>query len=177
MAWETKSSKVVYENPWIEVSHREVTNPAGNPSIYGIVHFKNRAVGVVPLTDNGDVYLVGQSRYAIDQYSWEIPEGGCPEGETVVDAAYRELMEETGLHAAKLEPLFNMHLSNSVTDEKAYLFIATGLNQGEQQLEESEDITVKRLALTEALTMIEQGKITDAITIAALQAVARRLNV
>ncbi|MFM2479855.1 NUDIX domain-containing protein [Celerinatantimonas sp. YJH-8] len=173
MGWETKSSEVVYENPWIRVEDRQVINPAGHPATYGMIHFKNTAVGVVPLTDDGDVYLVGQSRYAIDQYSWELPEGGCPQGELPLDAAHRELAEETGLRADHMQPLLQMHLSNSVTDELAHIFIATGLHQGEQQLEETEDITVRRLVLDDALAMIQRGEITDAITIAALLAVVR----
>ncbi|MFM2476803.1 NUDIX domain-containing protein [Celerinatantimonas sp. MCCC 1A17872] len=175
MPWQTKSKKVVFENPWLRVEDHSVINPAGNPAQYGIVHFKNRAVGVVALTDDQQIYLVGQSRYALNCYSWEIPEGGCPENEAVEDAAKRELREETGLIANSIEPLFKMHLSNSVTDETAYLFLATQLQAGEQELEESEDISVKKLALSEAIAMVERGEITDAITIAALYAIERRL--
>ncbi|CAG9296617.1 NUDIX domain-containing protein [Celerinatantimonas diazotrophica] len=174
MSWQTKSKEVVFENPWLRVEDHAVINPAGNPAQYGIVHFKNRAVGVVALTDDLQIYLVGQSRYALDCYSWEIPEGGCPEHEAVEDAAKRELREETGLMAKHIEPLFKMHLSNSVSDETAYLFLATELTLGEQQLEESEDISVKKLPLKDAIAMIECGEITDAITIAALFAIERR---
>lgn len=176
MKWRTNSSELVFENPWLRVEDRRVINPAGNPAEYGVVHFKNRAVGVVALTEDLHIYLVGQSRYAIDQYSWEIPEGGCPHFESVEDAALRELQEETGLYAKQIEPLGHLYLSNSVTDEQAFLFVATGLSQGEQALEESEDITVKKIPLEQALSMVEQGEITDAITVAALLKIERRLN-
>ncbi|MFM2484151.1 NUDIX domain-containing protein [Celerinatantimonas yamalensis] len=175
MAWQTKSSQVVFENSWLRVEDRDVINPAGHPTRYGVVHFKNRAVGVVAMTDDRQVYLVGQSRYPLASYSWEIPEGGCPNGEALEVAALRELSEETGLKAAHLQPLLTLHLSNSVTDEQAHLYLATGLTQGEQHLEESEDITVRCVAFSEALAMIDQGLITDAITVAALLAVDRQL--
>lgn len=175
MPWQTKSQEVVFENPWLRVEDHAVINPAGNPAQYGIVHFKNRAVGIVALTDDLQIYLVGQSRYALKCYSWEIPEGGCPDNEEVEDAAKRELREETGLITQHIEPLLKMHLSNSVSDETAYLFLATELSIGEQELEESEDISVKKLPLKEAISMIERGEITDAITIAALFAIERRL--
>lgn len=173
MGWQTSSSRVVYENPWIRVDDRDVINPAGNPTKYGVIHFKNKAIGVVALDHQYNIYLVGQSRYALGQYSWEIPEGGCPEDEPLLDAAQRELAEETGLRAEKWQSLFMMHLSNSVSDEQAYIYLATELSQGEQALEESEDISVRKVSLEEALQMIDQGEITDAITIAALLKVER----
>ncbi|CAG9001186.1 MAG: Methanol dehydrogenase activator [Candidatus Celerinatantimonas neptuna] len=175
MGWQTNSSRVVYENPWIRVEDRDVINPAGNPAKYGVIHFKNKAIGVIALDHQRNIYLVGQSRYALDQYSWEIPEGGCPEGELLLDAAKRELAEETGLRAQTWQALFTMHLSNSVSDEQAHIYLATELSQGIQNLEESEDISVKKISLDKALQMIDQGEITDAITIAALLKIERLL--
>ncbi|MEY4589563.1 MAG: hypothetical protein RL497_1639 [Pseudomonadota bacterium] len=166
--WTCHSRSVVYENPWIHVSHETVTTPAGTPGIYGVVHFKGRAVGVVPVDDEHFTYLVGQTRYTLNAYSWEIPEGGAHAGETLEACALRELEEEVGLRAAHLTPLGTLHLSNSVTDEAAHYFLATGLSPGEQKLDATEDIQVKRVPLKEAVEMALRGEITDAISVAAL---------
>src|SRR6478609_1426384 len=99
--WKTLSTETVYENAWLELSHRDVINPSGNKGIYGLVKFKNQAIGVIPLDAEGNIYLVGQYRYAIDEYSWEIPEGGGALNADPLDAAKRELKEETGLVANK----------------------------------------------------------------------------
>ena len=168
VVWQQTSSSVVYSNPWIEVSHDEVITPSNTPGIYGVVHFKNHAVGVLPLDENGYTYLVKQTRYVLGAATWEIPEGGCPVGECLLSAAQRELQEEAGLLAEQWEMFVEMDLSNSVTDEKATVFLARGLTQGESQLEATEDIEVKRLPLKEAIAMVLNGEIRDAITVAAL---------
>src|ERR687889_405716 len=124
--WLSVSSKRVYDNPWITVREDRVVRPDGESGIYGVVHYKNIAVGVLAIEED-HVYLVGQYRYPLDRYSWEIPEGGCPEGEEPLAAARRELEEETGLRAEKWEKMCEADLSNSVTDEVAVLFLATGL--------------------------------------------------
>lgn len=170
--WQTKTSTVVYENPWIKISHDEVITPKNTDGIYGVVHFKNTAIGVVPLDDEGNTWLVKQSRYTLNQYTWEIPEGGCPQGESPLAAAQRELEEEVGLVAKDWQQLMTMHLSNSVTDEFCVVFVARGLSSGQQQLEATEDIEVKKLPLTEAIAMVKSGDITDGITVAALLRVA-----
>ena len=128
--WKTLSSRVVYENPWIGVREDEVIRPDGLPGIYGVVHFKNRAVGVLPVDRDGAIWLVGQYRYPLDAYSWEIPEGGCPASESPEETARRELREETGLVAGRLELVATSHLSNSVSDELGYVFRATELSEG-----------------------------------------------
>ena len=128
--WTTLSSRPIYENPWISLREDQVVRPDGKPGIYGVVHFKNRAVGVLPVDEQGRVWLVGQHRYPLDAYSWEIPEGGCPESETPEDTALRELREETGLVAEELELVATAHLSNSVSDEVAYIFRATESDRG-----------------------------------------------
>jgi len=174
--WKTKTSTVAYENPWIKISHEEVTTPKGTDGIYGVVHFKNTAIGIVPLDDEGNIWLVKQSRYTLNQYTWEIPEGGCPEGEEPLNAAKRELEEEVGLQARDWQQLMTMHLSNSVTDEFCVVFLARNLFAGKQQLESTEDIEYKKLPLTEAIDMVKCGEITDAISVAALLRVAVMLT-
>ena len=166
--WRVRSSATVYENPWIKVSHEDVITPRDTQGIYGVVHFKNTAVGVVPIDDEGNTWLVRQSRYTLNQYTWEIPEGGCPVDEEPLVAAQRELEEEVGLRAQRWDFLMNLHLSNSVTDEVAQVFVARGLFSGQQNLEASEDIELKKLSLQEAIAMVKRGEITDAISVAAL---------
>lgn len=172
--WRRLNERQVYSNPWIAVSHHEVITPAGTEGIYGVVHFKNIAVGILPLDGEDNTWLVKQHRYPLGLDSWEIPEGGCPEesGETLLETARRELEEETGLRAARFTELLTLHLSNSVTDEKAIVYLAEGLQTGEMHLEDSEDIEVMRLPLREALTMALDGRITDAISVAALLKIA-----
>lgn len=170
--WSTLSRQVVYDNPWIQVSDNQVLNPSGNPCQYGVVHFKNLAIGVIPLDADCNTWLVGQSRYALGEYSWEIPMGGGPKDEAPWQAAYRELLEETGLKASLLTRVMTLHTSNSVTDESGYVYLATGLTQARQQLEDSEDIELRKLPLDEALEWVMDGRITDAISAAGLLKVA-----
>lgn len=165
--WETVSTRVVYDNPWIKVREDAVVRPDGRPGIYGVVHFKNVAVGVLAVED-GDVYLVGQYRYTLERYSWEIVEGGCPEGEDTLDAARRELEEETGLRARDWLKMGEAHLSNSVSDELAVWYLATGLEQGEPRPDGTEKLRVRRVGLEEALRMTFAGEITDALSMLAL---------
>lgn len=164
--WQTLSTKTVYDNPWIRVEHREVINPSGKPGIYGIVHFKNRAIGVVALETDGTTYLVGQYRYALAQYSWEVPEGGGPLEEDPLEAAQRELREETGLEADRWQLLLVMHLSNSVTDEVSLIYLATGLRCGPAQPEETERLEVRRVPFDEVYRRVLSGEITDVMTVA-----------
>lgn len=166
--WQTLSSQDVYDNPWIQVSEDQVINPAGGKGIYGKVHFKNRAIAIIPVDQHGYTYLVGQYRYMLNQYSWELPMGGGPVDELPLDCAKRELQEETGLNAKNWQQLLHLHLSNSVTDEEGYVFLAEDLTQGEQDLEDTEDISVHRLPLSEALAMCLDGRITDALTATSL---------
>jgi 8-oxo-dGTP pyrophosphatase MutT (NUDIX family) len=163
--WKTLGGELKYENNWIAVTEYQVINPSGNQGIYGKVHFKNIAVGVIPLDEDMNTWLVGQYRYTLDEYSWEMPEGGCPIGaETVLDTAKRELLEETGLIAAEWTELLKLHTSNSVTDEVGYAFVARSLIQAEADPEETEDLSLWKLPFDEALQMVLDGKITDAFT-------------
>lgn len=175
-SWWQLDQQTVYENPWIRVTHDNVLTPAGTAGIYGVVHFKSRAVGVVPLDDDGHVWLVRQFRYTLNQYSIEIPEGGSPLGESMLDTAKRELQEETGLQADQWTHLLDLHTSNSVTDESGAIYLAQGLTTGEMALEASEDIEVLRVPLTEAIEWILVGKITDSLSIMGLFAVERRVR-
>jgi 8-oxo-dGTP pyrophosphatase MutT (NUDIX family) len=170
--WTRRGRTIAYQNPWIVVYHDDVTRPDGQPGIYGVVHYCNRAVGVVALDDDDRVLLVGQYRYTLDVYSWEIPEGGAPEGENLEAAARRELLEETGYSAARWEPVLRAHLSNSVSDEEAVCYLATGLSAGTACPEGTEELRVRWVPFAEALAMTVDGRITDSLSILGLQRVA-----
>ncbi|MCD2422190.1 NUDIX hydrolase [Niabella pedocola] len=170
--WKVLGKQEVYDNPWINVTEFDVINPAGGKGIYGKVHFKNIAIGILVLDAHQHTYLIGQYRFAIDAYTWEIPEGGCPEGSDPLESARRELLEEAGLEALHWKELLRMHLSNSVSDELAIIYLATGLVQKTPDPEETEQLTIRKLPLVEALEMVETGVITDAISVAAFQKAA-----
>lgn len=172
--WQTISSRESYDNPWIKVRHDDVIRPDGQPGIYGVVHFKNRAIGVLPIDAEGCTWLVGQYRYTLHEYSWEIPEGGGPLDEAPLAAAQRELLEETGLVAKHWELLGRAHLSNSVSDEEALYYLATGLTEGEAQPEGTERLQIRRVLFAEALRMVQSGEITDALSVLTIQAYALR---
>ncbi len=167
--WIRLSGRVTYQNPWISVREDQVIRPDGQPGIYGVVEFKNRAIGVLPVESDGSIWLVGQYRYTLGIYSWEIPEGGCPDGEEPIDAARRELREETGLTADRIEPLGGLlHLSNSVSNESGLLFRASGLTAGLSDPEGTERLLVRRVSWAEAISMLAVGQITDALSVIAL---------
>jgi len=163
--WTTLSTKTPYENPWIRVEHSDVLTPAGTAGIYGVVRFKNLAVGVVPIDQEGYTYLVGQFRYALGRYSWEIPEGGCPLGTDALATAKRELQEETGLSANEWTTLLETDLSNSVSDEEGIIFLAQGLVQGQASPEDTEELAVKRVPFAEAYQMVLAGEIRDSLSV------------
>jgi 8-oxo-dGTP pyrophosphatase MutT (NUDIX family) len=170
--WRRRSRRVAYENDWISVWHDEVDRPDGSPGIYGVVHFANLAVGVVVLDDEDRVLLVGQHRYSLDSYSWEIPEGGVPPGESAIDGARRELREETGVEADGWRELVRLHLSNSISDEAGVVFAARASRHGAASPDPTEDLTARWVPFDAALTMMRMGEITDALSIIGLQAVA-----
>jgi 8-oxo-dGTP pyrophosphatase MutT (NUDIX family) len=166
--WTILSQRPVYDNKWIGVTEYDVLNPSGGKGIYGKIHFKNTAVGVLPLDEQGNTWLVGQYRFPLDAYSWEIPEGGGDPAIDPLDAARRELKEETGLVAKNWTPLMEMHLSNSVSDERAVIFLARDLQQQEAAPEDTEQLTIRKLPFEEACGMVEKGIITDSISVAAI---------
>jgi 8-oxo-dGTP pyrophosphatase MutT (NUDIX family) len=172
--WSTLSTREVYSNNWITVEEHDVINPAGGKGIYGKVHFKNKAIGIIPIDKDGNTWLVGQYRYVLNTWTWEIPEGGGPIGKDLLESAQRELKEETGLIANHWELLMRLHNSNSVTDEEAFIFLAEDLEAGDHELEDTEaDMVVKKLSLREAVEMVVNGEITDSMSVAGLLKVAR----
>lgn len=165
--WKILDTEDIYNNPWIKLQEHQVLTPAGNPGIYGVVQYHNKAVGVVPY-DDGHVWLVGQYRFPLEKYSWEIPEGGAAPTETPLEAAKRELLEETGFTAQHYEPLLEMHLSNSVSDEWGIVYLATGLTPGTAQPEETEVLQLERVPLETVYRRVENREITDSLTVAAI---------
>lgn len=166
--WQVLSTDVRYANAWIEVTHHEVVTPAKTPGIYGVVHFRNIAIGILPIDHEGNTWLVGQYRFPLGRYSWEIPEGG---GEPAVDpvlSAQRELREETGIEARDWRLLLELDLSNSVTDEHAYIYVATGLTYGEPAPEDTEALEVRKVPFDDAYAMVLDGRITDVMSVAAI---------
>jgi ADP-ribose pyrophosphatase len=166
--WTTLDITEKYSNPWIQVTHRNVLNPAGGAGIYGVVHFKNWAIGIVPLDAEYNTWLVGQYRYTLERYSWEIPEGGGKIGVSPLESAQRELLEETGITAQKWTQLLEVHTSNSVTDEYGVAYIAQDLSFGEAMPEETEDLKVLKIPFAKAVEMVLNGEITDALAMVAI---------
>lgn len=166
--WTVLSEAPIYDNKWIGLTEYQVINPGGGRGIYGKVHFKNLAIGVLPLDEQGNTWLVGQYRFTLNQYSWEIPEGGGEVNVPPVESAQRELLEETGLVAKEWTPIQEMHLSNSVSDEKATVFLARQLEQREAMPEETEQLVIRKLPFEEAFQMVEKGQITDSMSVAAI---------
>ncbi|MCB0488546.1 MAG: NUDIX hydrolase [Cyclobacteriaceae bacterium] len=172
--WKKISSRQVYDNPWINVEEHQVLNPAGKPGIYGKVHFKNKAIGIIPINEKDETWLVGQYRYTLDVWSWEIPEGGGALSTDPLISAKRELKEETGLEAEKWTKIGQAHLSNSVSDEEGILFVAENLTEGRSEREDTEaDMKIKKVHLKDAVDMVIKGEITDSLSVIGLLMVAR----
>jgi 8-oxo-dGTP pyrophosphatase MutT (NUDIX family) len=174
--WKLVNSKVVYDNPWIRIEHDEVKIPSGKPGIYGRIHFKNLAIGIIPLDDDGNTWIVGQYRYPLKRYSWEIPEGGGDLRKSPIAEAKRELKEETGISAKRWEKLIEMDLSNSTSDERAVVFVARGLKFGESEPEDDEALKVRKIPFEKLYRMVQRGEVRDAITVAGVLALKLRLG-
>lgn len=166
--WQLKNKKVVYDNPWIEVTHHEVLNPANKPGIYGEIHFKNIAIGILPLDEDMHTWIVGQYRFPLDQYSWEIPEGGGKIGIDPLVSARRELKEETGIVAKDWKEILRLHTSNSVSDELGIIYLAKGLSFYEAEPDEDEELSIRKIPFNHLVEMVLKGEITDSLSVAAV---------
>ncbi|MEQ8470658.1 MAG: NUDIX hydrolase [Marinoscillum sp.] len=175
--WKLQSKKKIYDNPWITVEEDQVINPGGGLSQYGKVLFKSYAIGIVPLDEAQNTWLVGQWRYTLNAYSWEIPMGGGSKEVSKLKSAKRELKEETGLMAGKWTEFLKIHTSNSVTDEEGFAFLAEDLSQGETEFEETEDLKIWKLPFKEAHQMVLNGRITDSLSMVAILKLGRMLGV
>ena len=170
--WTVLTRAMVYENEWIRVDHHDVLGPSGGAGVYGTVHFKHQATGVVPIDENGNVILVGQYRFPLHAYSWEIPEGGGSHSATALESAQRELREECGVSAKYWKEIVAMDLSNSVSDERSTVFLAWELSDGPTQPDETEKLQIARVPFWDAVDRVKRGEIRDAISVAALVRVA-----
>ncbi|MCS6934250.1 MAG: NUDIX hydrolase [Chitinophagales bacterium] len=166
--WKKIRSEIKYDNPWIRVTEDEVINPAGKPGIYGVVHFKTYAVAIIPLDEENNTWIVGQYRYPLDSYEWEVIEGGCPEGTPPVETAHRELHEEAGLLAERMELILEMQLSNSTTDEISYTYVARGIRIVNPEPDEDEKLTIKKLPFDDVYAMVMRGEIRDSLSVASV---------
>lgn len=174
--WQRRGSKLIYSNPWITVREDDVITPGGSPGIYGVIETRI-AVGVVALTEDNHIYLVGQYRYPVEEYSWEIPEGGSEIDEDPIETAKRELREETGLDAERWEQLGGeVHLSNCFSAERGMLYVARGLREGVAQPDHTEELQVKKVSFAECLSMVDRGEIKDSLTIIAVLRMARMVG-
>ena len=166
--WRTVKEELRYETPWIAVSHHDIIDPSGRNGIYGVVHFKNLAIGIVPLDEEGNTWIVGQHRYPVDAYSWEIPEGGGRRDIPPLDSAKRELREETGIEAQRWTEILRMDLSNSASDEHAILYVAQGLTFHPPQPDHDEELELRKLPFEELYGMVVRGEVLDSLTVAAV---------
>lgn len=175
--WKTLKKRTVYSNPWIKLEEHDVVTPSGTQGIYGKVLFQNKAVAIIPIDKDLNTWLIGQYRYTLDEYSWEIPMGGGPIGNDILESAKRELKEETGLSAGKWTEIMRIHPSNSVSDEEGFVFLAEELVAGETEFEDTEKLEILKLPLSEAVDKAMKGEITDAISVAGLLKAGRLLGV
>ncbi|MEZ5015203.1 MAG: NUDIX hydrolase [Chitinophagales bacterium] len=166
--WVTKNKKVIYDNPWIHVEEHDVLNPAGNPAIYGVISFYHYAIGIVAIDEAHNIWLIGQHRYPFNSYTWEIPEGGGKRSEDPLWNAQRELREEAGLEADHWEMIQEIQVSNSVTDEVGFIYLARGLHLVDPDPDEDEELEIRKLPFAEAYAMLERGEIVDSLTVVAL---------
>ncbi len=167
-SWIELSEDIKYDNPWIKVTEHQVINPRGGKGIYGQVHFKNLAIGIIPIDENWNTWIVGQDRFPFDgKFTWEIIEGGGPLDHLALDSAKRELREEAGLIASTWTEIQRMDLSNSTTTERAIIYLAQGLKEVEKDPDDTEDLVIKKISFDSLLEMVLSGEIVDSLSVAA----------
>lgn len=166
--WKILSRQEVYETPWIRVTHHDVITPGGKKGVYGTVHFKNLAIGILPLDENNNTWIVGQYRFPVGHYTWEIPEGGGPVGDDPLESAKRELMEETGIMAEEWTMIQRMQLSNSASDEEAFIYLARKLSYHKPEPEDTEELQQRKIPFDRLYEMVISGQVTDSLTVAAV---------
>ncbi len=165
--WLELGKEVKYDNPWIKVTESKVLNPNGGEGIYGVVHFKNLAIGVIPIDEQGNTWIVGQHRFPFDgKFTWEIIEGGGPLEEEPLESAKRELLEEAGIKANSWQLIQEMELSNSATTEKAMIYVAKDLSFFDKQPDETEKLVIKKITFKQLYRMVLTGEIVDSLTVA-----------
>lgn len=168
MSWKRLDRQTIYDNPWMTVFEDKVINPGGGRNDYGHIHFKRKAIAVVPIDEAGNTWIVGQDRYTLGEYSWEVPMGASEAGEDPLQTAHRELKEETGLSAGAMRPVMRLHTSNSITDEEGFVFVAGDLDEGDTAFDEMEVLEIRKLPLSDVVAMILRQEMTDAISVAAI---------
>jgi 8-oxo-dGTP pyrophosphatase MutT (NUDIX family) len=166
--WTVKSVSQPFQNDWFKIDSYSVIHPGGADGTYSVIRPRRLAVGVLPVEADGRVHLVGQWRFALGRYSWEMPEGGAEPGEAPLMCAVRELAEETGLRAGELREILEMDLSNSLSDERCIIFLATDLTPGEASPEPTEELQRRTAPFTELLDRVVCGHIRDSMTVAAV---------
>jgi ADP-ribose pyrophosphatase len=166
--WIVKSVDRPFENEWLALDRHKVVRPDGDDGTYTVVRIRRVAVGVLPIEPDGSVHLVGQWRFPLGRYSWEMPEGGAEPGEDPLDCAKRELEEETGLSAGRFERVLELDMSNSLTDERAVIYLAFDLRAGEASPEGTEVLRRRRAHFRDVLERVADYRITDAMTVAAV---------
>ena len=174
--WKKLKEEERYATPWISVSHHDIIDPSGREGIYGVVHFKNLAVGIIPLDEDGNTWIVGQYRYPIKAYSWEIIEGGGSRERPPLESARRELREEAGIEAARWTEVLRMDLSNSASDEVAIIFVAQGLTFHEPEPDHNEELALRKLPFSEVVSMVMRGELRDSLTVAGVLKVDRMIS-
>lgn len=174
--WKKLKEEERYATPWISVSHHDIIDPSGREGIYGVVHFKNLAVGIIPLDEDGNTWIVGQYRYPIKAYSWEIIEGGGSRERPPLESARRELREEAGIEAARWTEVLRMDLSNSASDEVAIIFVAQGITFHEPEPDHNEELALRKLPFSEVVSMVMRGELRDSLTVAGVLKVDRMIS-
>jgi 8-oxo-dGTP pyrophosphatase MutT (NUDIX family) len=165
-AWRSDGTETVFDNPWMAVTRHPATAPTGHAADYAVVRLKNVGTGVLPVYDDGTVVLVGQQRFALANYSWEMPEGGAPLDEDPFDGVRRELAEEAGLEAVHWASALSVEMSNSITDEIGKTWIAWDLSPVPVAPDPTEVIAVVRVPFMDLLDEIGRGTVKDAMTVA-----------